>query len=71
MDLKVEYIYGDMRNVKQNIIYINADINEKTPDEDIDFVLIPLISQKTEHENIKIYKIDSIIQKIHIDTLFN
>ena len=35
MDLKVEYIYGDIRNVKQNIVYIHADINDDTPVEEM------------------------------------
>ena len=61
MDLKVEYIYGDMRNVKQSIIYINANIDENTPGEEIDRVLKPLISQKTGHDNIKIFKVDTIL----------
>lgn len=71
MDLKVEYIYVDIRNVKQNIVYIHADINDDTPVEEIDCVLKPLIGRKTGHNNIKSLKSIKLFNNNHIDTLFN
>ncbi len=54
MNLKVNYVYRDNRSIRKNTIFINADINEATPDSEVDHILEPLISKGTGHHDIKI-----------------
>lgn len=54
MRLKVKYIYSDTKNLKENIVFVDADIDENTPNNEIDNTLKPLIAKQTGHFNIKI-----------------
>ncbi|MFJ8064924.1 hypothetical protein ACIQYS_09845 [Psychrobacillus sp. NPDC096426] len=54
MYLKVEYIYGPINDIKENIVMVNADIDEDTSYEEVNRILKPLIGKQTGHYEIKI-----------------